>query len=24
KLAFVLAWELANRENRIVVDRDGK
>ena len=24
KLAFVTAWELANRENRIVVDRDGK
>jgi Zn-dependent M28 family amino/carboxypeptidase len=24
KLAFAVAWELANRENRIVVDRDGK
>lgn len=24
QLAFSLAWELANRENRIVVDRDGK
>ncbi len=24
KLAFVLAWELANREQRIKVDRDGK
>jgi hypothetical protein len=24
KLAFTLAWELANRENRIVVDKDGK
>lgn len=24
KLAFSLAWELANREKRIVVDRDGK
>ncbi|KGO82212.1 peptidase M28 [Flavobacterium cauense R2A-7] len=24
KLAFALAWELANRENRIVVDKDGK
>ena len=23
KLAFTLAWELANRENRIVVDKDG-
>lgn len=24
KLAFTLAWELANRENKIVVDKDGK
>lgn len=24
QLIFALAWELANRENRIVVDRDGK
>ena len=24
KLAFSLAWELANRENKIVVDKDGK
>lgn len=24
KLAFVIAWELANRENRPVVDKDGK
>ncbi|MGX7666260.1 M28 family metallopeptidase [Flavobacterium pedocola] len=24
KLAFALAWELANRDKRIVVDRDGK
>ncbi|HLF53396.1 M28 family metallopeptidase [Flavobacterium sp.] len=24
QLAFVLAWELANRENRPVVDKDGK
>jgi hypothetical protein len=24
QLAFVTAWELANRENRPVVDKDGK
>lgn len=24
KLAFTLAWELANRENKIIVDKDGK
>ena len=24
QLAFVIAWELANRENKIVVDKDGK
>ncbi len=24
KLAFAIAWEIANRENRILVDKDGK
>lgn len=24
KLAFAIAWEIANRENRLVVDKDGK
>ena len=24
QLAFTIAWEIANRENRLVVDKDGK